>query len=44
MLSRRRAKTNHDLADSSSFTIAKGIKAKLLKDPTMEDGWHVRLY
>lgn len=37
MLSRRKAKTNHGLADSSGFTLSKGIKAKLLKDPTRQD-------
>lgn len=28
MLSRRRAKTSHDLAASSNFTMSKGIRAK----------------
>lgn len=32
MLSRRRAKTNHDLAASFGFTTSKGIKAKPPKD------------
>lgn len=44
MLSRRRAKTNHDLADSSGFTISKGIKSKLLKDPTTQDARHLKLH
>lgn len=44
MLSRRRAKTNQDMADSSGFTIPKGIKAKLFKDPAMQDAQHLKLH